>query len=59
MKLAGFLLTAAGWGLVLTALALLPSQAARTGFVLAGFAVEILGIILTARAHRVVHEETK
>jgi len=57
MKLAGFLLLVAGWGLVLTALAILPSPAARTGFVLAGVAVEILGLVLAARSHRILPEE--
>jgi hypothetical protein len=57
MKLAGLSLLLAGWGLVLTALAILPSAAARTGFVLAGLGVEILGLVLAARAHRVLPEE--
>lgn len=57
MKLAGFLLLFAGWALVLTALAILPSPAGRTGFVLAGVCVEILGLVLTARAHRILPEE--
>jgi hypothetical protein len=53
MRVAGFLLLLAGWALVLTALAILPSAVTRTGFVLAGFGVEVLGLILAARAHRV------
>jgi hypothetical protein len=53
MRVAGFLLLLTGWGLVLTALAILPSAAARAGFVLAGFGVEVLGLILAGRAHRV------
>lgn len=57
MKLAGFLLLFAGWALVLTALAILPSPAARTGFVSAGCGVEILGLVLTARAHRTLPED--
>ena len=57
MKLAGFLLLFVGWALVLTALSILPSPAARTGFVLAGVGVEILGLFLTARAHRTLPEE--
>jgi hypothetical protein len=52
MKLAGFLLLPAGWAIVLTALVLLGTQAvARTGFVLAGVAVEALGLVLVVRAH--------
>lgn len=52
MKLAGFLLLLAGWLLSLTAVVLLPSPASRAAFVLAGFAVETLGLILVARFHR-------
>lgn len=51
MKLAGFLLMLSGWILVAAALMLLPSLAARTAFVLAGLGVEILGLVLVARAH--------
>jgi hypothetical protein len=57
MKLTGFLLQLAGWSLVLTALAILPAAATRTGFVLAGVGVEILGLVLFARAHRVLPKE--
>jgi hypothetical protein len=57
MRLAGFLLLLAGWGLVLTALAILRSGAPRYAFVLAGFGVEILGLALTARAHRTLAGE--
>jgi hypothetical protein len=59
MKVAGFLLLLAGWALVVTALAMLRSPAQRTAFVLAGFAVEILGAVLAARAHRVLAEESE
>jgi hypothetical protein len=52
MKLAGLLLLPAGWALVLAALVIRPPAAARTGFVLAGFAVELLGLALALRAHR-------
>lgn len=51
MKVAGFLLLLAGWVLVLAALVLLPSPPSRGGFVAAGFAVQILGLVLTFRAH--------
>jgi hypothetical protein len=51
VKLAGFLLMLAGWMLVAAALLLLPSLPARTAFVLAGLGVEILGLVLVARAH--------
>ena len=51
MKQAGFLLLLAGWAIVLAALALLRSAQSRTGFVLAGSGVEVLGLILVVRSH--------
>ncbi len=51
MKLAGFLLLVAGWAIVLASLALLNAAPARTAFILAGFAVEILGIGIVMRSH--------
>ncbi|MGH9358404.1 MAG: hypothetical protein ACRD4Q_05075 [Candidatus Acidiferrales bacterium] len=57
MRLMGFLLLLAGWVLVLAAVALLISAPARTGFVLAGIGVEILGLILVIRSHRFLQGE--
>jgi hypothetical protein len=57
MKFTGFLLLLAGWGLVLSALVLLRSVPAQTGFVLAGIAVEGLGLGLVARTHLVLPED--
>jgi uncharacterized membrane protein len=51
MKIAGFLLLLTGWLLVLAAVVLLAAPAARSGFVLAGVGVEILGLLLVFRAH--------
>jgi len=51
MKLAGFLLLLAGWGIVLAAVVLLRSAASCASFVLAGIAVEVLGLIVVMRAH--------
>ena len=51
VKLFGFLLLFAGWGLVLAALALLAADAPRIAFVLAGIGVEIVGLVLVIRAH--------
>ncbi len=50
MKLIGFLLLLAGWIITLTAVAILRSPAPRAGFVLAGFAVEILGLVMVFRS---------
>jgi len=51
MKLAGLLLLPAGWLLVVSALVLLVADAPRGAFVFAGVGVEILGLVLVARAH--------
>jgi hypothetical protein len=51
MKLAGLLLLPAGWLLVVCALALLVAPVPRGAFVFAGIGVEILGLVLVARAH--------
>ncbi len=59
MKLLGFLLLLAGWAIVLTAAVLLPSAAARSVFVLAGIAVEILGFGLVIRAHLLAPRELR
>jgi hypothetical protein len=59
MRLAGFLLLLAGWALIVTALAILHPSAPRTAFVLAGFGVEILGLVLAARAHRMLAGESE
>jgi hypothetical protein len=56
MKLGGFLLLLSGWGIVVAALALLHGGAVA-GFVLAGVSVEILGLVLVAKAHIPVSEE--
>jgi hypothetical protein len=57
MKVAGFLLLIAGWAIVVAAVALLPSPGARAAFVLAGVAVELLGLALAVRAHLVLPAE--
>ena len=53
MKLAGFLLLLSGWGIVVSTLPLLPSLPTRAAFVLAGMAVELIGLTLVVRSHRV------
>ncbi|HVN03987.1 MAG TPA: hypothetical protein VMT86_06185 [Bryobacteraceae bacterium] len=52
MKLLGFLLLLAGWIITLAAVALLRTMPQRGAFVMAGTGVEILGVILVLRAHR-------
>jgi hypothetical protein len=53
VKIFGFLLLLAGWGLVWSALALLTASVPRAAFVLAGLGVEIVGLALVMRAHLV------
>jgi hypothetical protein len=57
MKPAGFLLLVAGWAIVVAALVLLPPAASRVVFVLAGGAVQVLGLVLAVRSHRVLDAE--
>ena len=59
LKIAGFLLLLAGWGLVLAALALLPSAGSRAAFVLAGMGVEALGLTLVVRSHLIPRRERR
>jgi uncharacterized membrane protein YccC len=53
MRLFGFLLLLAGWGIVVGALALLVADTPRIAFVLAGIGVEIAGLVMVIRAHPV------
>jgi hypothetical protein len=58
LKLFGFVLLLAGWGLVICALALVTASGPRAAFILAGVGVEIVGLVLVIRAHawRGAHE---
>ncbi len=58
MKVAGFLLLIAGWGIAVFSVALLPGTGARSGFALAGFVVELLGLALAVRSHLILEAET-
>jgi hypothetical protein len=57
VKLVGFLLLVAGWAIVVSALALLHSSGPRAVFVLAGVAVELLGLGLAVRSQLVLESE--
>ncbi len=57
MKPAGFLLLVAGWAIVVAALLLLPPSLSRVVFVLAGVSVQVLGLVLAVRSHRVLDVE--
>jgi len=52
VRLAGFFLLLAGWGIVVAALAVLNAGTAGVCFMFAGFAVEVLGLALVLRSHR-------
>jgi hypothetical protein len=54
MKLVGLLLLVAGWAIVISAVALLPSSMGRAGFALAGVAVELVGLALMVNSHLVL-----
>lgn len=51
VRIFGFLLLLAGWGIVLSALVLLAAETPRAAFALAGVGVEIVGLVLVIRAH--------
>jgi hypothetical protein len=57
MKLIGFLLLLTGWFLVLTALEMLRAATPRALFILAGLAIEVLGLVLVFRAHLAPSED--
>jgi hypothetical protein len=57
MKIAGFLLLLAGWLLVVSALVLLARGGPRGAFIMAGFGVELLGLILFGRSHLTPKED--
>ena len=57
MKLIGFLFLLTGWFLVLTALEMLSAATPRALFVLAGFGIEVLGLVLIFRAHHAPSED--
>lgn len=59
MNAVGFLMLVAGWFLVLAAIVLFASPPLRTAFVLAGIAVETLGLILVFRSHLIPREEKR
>ena len=55
MRLVGFFLLLAGWGIVLAAVAVLGPGAPQNSFVFAGFGVEILGLALLIRSFPAPH----
>jgi hypothetical protein len=59
MKFIGFLLLVAGWLLALAAIVLLASAPSRAVFVLAGLAVEGLGLAFVIRSHLILREDKR
>jgi len=58
MKIGGFLLLLSGWGIVISALALLHGSA-LSAFVVAGAITELLGLGLVARTHLPASEDNE
>jgi hypothetical protein len=56
MRFLGFLLLLAGWAISLTAVVLLNRKASLGVFVLAGVAVEFMGLVFVSRSHAIVRE---
>jgi hypothetical protein len=56
MRLGGFLLLLSGWAIVVAALKLLHGGA-LSAFIVAGLAVEILGLALVAKSHILLSED--
>lgn len=56
---AGLLLLPAGWMIVLAAVAMLPAPVSRNVFVLAGAAIELLGLILIGRSQKKLRRNHK
>jgi len=56
MKVAGFSLLCAGFAIVLCTFLLLATTAPRAAFLLAGLAVQALGLVLVFRAHFTLEE---
>ena len=56
MRLGGFLLLLSGWAIVVAALKLLHGGA-LSAFIVAGLAVEILGLVLVAKSHVLLSED--
>jgi hypothetical protein len=59
MRIAGFLLLLAGWGIVLSAILLLRPSSPIAAFVTAGTGVEVLGLVLVIRSHRLLRGERR
>ena len=57
MKAAGLLMLFAGFAIVLSAFVLLSTRQPRIPFVLAGVAVQLIGLGLTFRSHVALDEE--
>jgi hypothetical protein len=59
MRSLGFLLLLAGWMISLSAVTLLNGKASVTAFVLAGLAVEALGLAFVSRSHSAMRESVE
>jgi hypothetical protein len=57
MRLSGLMLLVAGWAITVFDVGLLHTTGARSGFVLAGLAIELLGLAFLIRSHVVLDPE--
>ena len=51
LKYGALFFLVSGWTIVLAAVALLESPAAKGGFVAAGLAIQVVGLVFVVRAH--------
>lgn len=59
MKYAGLLVMPAGFFLSIAAILLFPASAPRAAFVLAGIAVEAMGVVVAVRGHMQLRSENR
>jgi hypothetical protein len=59
LRAIGFVLMVSGWLIAMTALVLLTRTGELYGFILAGLAVEVLGLVLLAQGYRAMQLEEK
>lgn len=59
IKLMGVFLLLSGWMIVLATMALLTASTFRSSFLVAGVAVEAVGMMILFRAHRVTHRDPR
>jgi len=59
MRFLGFLLLLAGWFLVIASIVLMSTAGSRAAFIVAGMAVETLGLVFVIKSHSIPREEKR